>query len=130
MTGALPELVFESPMPGFEHLSRFALVRLDDVGALFRMQSLEDANVRLVVAAPWACAPDYTPQLDDDICANLDLRSDADAVLLLVVSPGETLTESTVNLLAPIVVNAGTGRAAQVVLTESDHPLRAPLVSA
>ncbi len=129
MTEALPELVFESPMPGLEHLSRFALVRLDDVGALFRLQSLEDANVRLVVAAPWLCAPDYTPQLDDDTCATLDLRSGSDAVLLLVVSPGETPAESTVNLLAPIVVNVGTGRAAQVVLTESVHPLRAPLVT-
>jgi flagellar assembly factor FliW len=130
MTEPLPELVFESPMPGLDGLSRFALVRLDDVGALFRLQSLEDASVRLVVAAPWLCAPEYTPQLDDDICARLDLRSDADAVLLLVVSPGDTLAESTVNLLAPIVVNAGTGRAAQVVLTDSEHALRSPLVSA
>jgi len=130
MTETLPELVFDAPMPGLEHLSRFALVRLDDMGALFRLQSLEDANVRLVVAAPWACASDYTPVLDDDTCAALDLRSAADAVLLLVVSPGETLAQSTVNLLAPIVVNTGTGRAAQVVLTDSEHPLRAPLVSA
>jgi flagellar assembly factor FliW len=130
MTEPLPELVFESPMPGLEHLSRFALVRLDDVGALFRLQSLEDTNVRLVVAAPWLCASGYTPHLDDDTCALLDLQSGADAVLLVVVSPGESLTESTVNLLAPIVINTSTGRAAQVVLTDSEHPLRAPLVSA
>lgn len=126
----LPELTFEAPIPGLDGLTRFALVRLDEVGALYRLQSLQAPDVRLVVAAPWVCAPGYAPRLDDDACQHLGLTSADDAIVLLVVRPGSSVADSTVNLLAPIVVNAATGRAAQVVLTDADHDMRAPLVPA
>lgn len=126
----IPEVRFGAPMPGLDDLTRFALVRLDDAGALFSLRSLEQAAVRLVVAAPWVCAPDYAPELDDDACDELGLSRAEDAVVLLVVHPGTSATDSTVNLLAPIVVNATTGQAAQVVLSGTDLPLRAPLVPA
>jgi flagellar assembly factor FliW len=126
----IPEVRFSAPMPGLDGLTRFALVRLDDVGALFSLRSLEQSAVRLVVAAPWVCASDYAPELDDDACDEVGLSRAEDAVLLLVVHPGTSAADSTVNLLAPIVVNATTGRAAQVVLSGTDLPLRAPLVPA
>lgn len=127
---ALPEIVFDAPLPGLEDLTRFVLVRLDEVGALFSLRSLQSPGTRLVVVAPWVVDGDYAPVLDDDTCAHLGLVESADAVLLLVVNPGASLPESTVNLLAPLVVHARTGRAAQVVLTGTDLPVRAPLVAA
>ncbi|MFP5346536.1 MAG: flagellar assembly protein FliW [Actinomycetes bacterium] len=126
----IPELRFGTPMPGLDGLTRFALVRLDDTGALFSLRCLDEPSVRLLVAAPWVCAPDYAPELDDDACADLGLTRAEDAVVLVVVHPGESVVDSTVNLLAPIVVNATTGAAAQLVLTGSDLPLKAPLVPA
>jgi flagellar assembly factor FliW len=44
---------------------------------------------------------------------------------LVIANPGESGT--TVNLLAPIVVNATTGVCAQVILDDQDWPLRAQL---
>jgi flagellar assembly factor FliW len=125
----LPELRFSAPMPGLDGLTRFVLVRLDDTGALFSLRSLEAPDVRLLVAAPWVCAPDYAPERDDDAGDELGLTRAEDAVVLLVVHAGASLADSTVNLLAPVVVNVTTGRAAQVVLG-ADLPLRAPLVAA
>ena len=46
-------------------------------------------------------------------------------MVLVVTNPGETGT--TVNLMAPIVVNADTGRCAQIILDGQDWPLRAEL---
>lgn len=127
---AVPELRFATPIPGLERLTRFALVRLDEEGLLFRLQSLEAEDVRLVVLAPGAWFPDYAPVVDESDVDDLGIDRADDALLLVVVSPGDSLATSTANLLAPIVVHARTGVAAQVVLAGSDHPLRAPLLAA
>lgn len=124
----IPEVRFGAPMPGLDGLTRYALVRLDDVGGLFSLRSLDDPEVRLVVATPWLCAPGYAVDLDDDACRQIGLTRPEDAIVLLVVNPGPSLAESTVNLLAPIVVDAGTGQAAQVMQPDGDLPLRAPLL--
>jgi flagellar assembly factor FliW len=50
--------------------------------------------------------------------------------VLLIVTVAEDVTRSTANLLAPVVVNARTLAAEQVVLTGQDFPLRAPLIAA
>ncbi|MEJ5944042.1 flagellar assembly protein FliW [Pseudokineococcus basanitobsidens] len=127
---ALPEVTFVAPLPGLEELTRFALVRLDDTGTLYSLQSLETDGVRLVVLAPGTWFPDYAPVVEEDDVDGLGLERAEDALLLVVVTPGASLAGSTANLLAPIVVHAATGRAAQVVLAGADHPLRAPLLAA
>ena len=126
----IPEIRFISPLPGLERLTRFALVRLDDAGLLFSLRSLEDDTVRLVVMAPSLCFPDYVPELDDATAAELGLESSADALTLVVVNAAESFAASTANLLAPVVVHARTGAAAQVLLSGSDYSVRAPLVAA
>jgi flagellar assembly factor FliW len=53
-------------------------------------------------------------------------EQEAPQVLIVVNhSPGST----TVNLMAPVVLNAGTGRCTQLVLDGRDFPLRAELGS-
>ncbi|MEJ5914257.1 flagellar assembly protein FliW [Pseudokineococcus sp. 1T1Z-3] len=129
-TSPLPEVRFVAPLPGLEELTRFALVRLDETGTLFSLQSLEAEGVRLVVLAPGALFPSYAPEVEEDDVDGLGLESAEDALLLVVVTPGRSLADSTANLMAPIVVHATSGRAAQVVLAGTDHPLRAPLLEA
>lgn len=127
---ALPEVRFVAPLPGLEALTRFALVRLDDAGTLYSLQSLEAEGVRLVVLAPGAWFPDYAPEVEEEDVEGLGLETADDALLLVVVTPGRSLAASTANLLAPIVVHASTGLAAQVLLPSGDHQLRAPLLAA
>lgn len=50
-----------------------------------------------------------------------------DALVLVVVNPGDPGT--TMNLLAPIVVNSATGTSAQVILDGQGWPLRAELAT-
>ena len=126
----LPEVRFVVPLPGLESLTRFALVRLDDSGLLYSLTSLEDPAVRLIVMSPDVCFPDYAPELDESSAAELGIQVAEDAVTLVVVNAAETFSASTANLLAPIVVHARTGLAAQLLLVGTDHPLRAPLVPA
>ena len=70
---------------------------------------------------------DYTPEISDEFCREIDLHSPEDAMVLVVANPGETVTR--MNLLAPIVVNVHTGACGQVILDDQDWPLQAELTT-
>jgi flagellar assembly factor FliW len=145
----LPDLVFARSMPGFPELTRFILVRLgapgggggdgdsggdggggdggsgDDQGLLYELRSLEQPEVRFLVAVPTPFFPDYTIELDETACTELDLHDADDALVLVVLTVDPEAGGATANLLAPVVVNARTRQAAQVILSGSDWPVRA-----
>jgi flagellar assembly factor FliW len=125
-----PVIEFADALPGLPDMSRCVLVELGDSGALFRLRSVIDADLQLVVAAPSVFFDDYAPEIDDETAAAIGLERAEDALLLVVVTVGVSLADSTANLLAPIVVNQVTRRAVQVVQPAADLPLQAPLVAA
>ncbi len=123
----LPELSFVAPLLGLEQLTRFALVSLGEDVPLFSLTSLDDPAVSVLVLAPAAVFDDYAPDLEAITRAALGLDAGEDPLLLVVLTTGESFEDSTANLLAPVVINQRTLAAAQVVLTGSELPLRAPL---
>jgi flagellar assembly factor FliW len=134
----LPEIRFVSPLPGFPELTRFALVRLGDgppSGApstnpsdeLFELRSLENPLVGFLVGPPATFFTDYEVDLDDASCDLLGLTDAGDALVLVVLTVGADLASSTANLLAPVVINGRTRDAAQVILSGTDWPVRAPI---
>jgi flagellar assembly factor FliW len=116
------------PMPGFPDRNRFALVRLDESGVLSSLRSIEDPDLRFLVAPPQVFFPDYAPEIDDGTVAALGIERAEDVLLLVVVNPGDSAGTATANLLAPVLVNVATLKGGQVVLDE-DLPIRAPLLA-
>ncbi|WP_380176344.1 flagellar assembly protein FliW [Kineococcus sp. DHX-1] len=125
-----PIIEFVSPIMGFGEQTAFHLVPLDEEGTLWSLRDASGSGLRLVVVAPTRFFPGYAPEIDDETVAALDLRDATEAAVLNVVTVGDDPASSTVNLLAPIVINHRTMRAAQSVLVGTDLPLRAPLISA
>jgi flagellar assembly factor FliW len=138
----LPEIRFVRPVPGFPGLTRFVLVRLgddadeartdhtaddtaDDTAVLYELRSLERPEVRFMVAVPAAFFPDYDVELDAHACEDLGLSDAGDALVLVVLTIGSDPSATTANLLAPVVVNARTRAAAQVILSGSEWSVRA-----
>ena len=129
MVEDIPVIEMVAPMPGFPDHQRFALVQLDETGVLCSLQSVDDPDLRFLVVPPGAFFPDYAPVIDDATVASLGIASTDDAMVLLVVNPGDAAGHATANLLAPVVVNLVTRQGGQVVLDE-DLPIRAPLLAA
>jgi flagellar assembly factor FliW len=133
VAGELPDLVFVRPMPGFPQLTRFVLVRLEENGTgdggaealLYELRSLEQPQVRFLVVVPTPFFPDYEIELDETACADLHLHDADDTLVLVVLTVDPDSGGVTANLLAPVVVNARTRDAAQVILSGSDWPVRA-----
>jgi flagellar assembly factor FliW len=119
----LPTIDMAVPMPGFPAHREFVLVRLHEEGLLYAFTSLDNPELRFLVAPPEPFFPDYAPEIDNSVFAALNTKDPNRLLLLVVITPG--VDETTANLLAPIVVDQDTRRAMQVVLTGSGMPLRA-----
>jgi flagellar assembly factor FliW len=122
-----PDLEFLGPVAGFPDHRRYVLVELDESSLLRALQSLDDPALRFLVLPPGPFFPDYEPEIGGDWVDQLELTTAEDALVLVVITPGATAADATANLLAPVVINVHTRRAAQIVLDDSSLPLRAPL---
>ncbi|MEJ2578825.1 MAG: flagellar assembly protein FliW [Kineosporiaceae bacterium] len=132
----VPVLTFVRSLPGFPELDRFLLVRVgedEDAGdadpevptVLYELRSVQQPEIRFLTAVPTVFFPDYTVELDDPACADLGLDDADDALVLVILTVGADPEPTTANLVAPVVVNARTRVAAQVILSASDWPVRA-----
>jgi flagellar assembly factor FliW len=130
-------LSFVTPPPGLAPLTDFSLTELEGATGLFALQAVEAVSTRLFVLDAAVFLPDYTPYISAEQSASLALNAPTDALVLVVVNPGDAAAPegaagaapvTTVNLMAPIVVNSATGAAAQLILEGQDWPLQAALM--
>ncbi|GAA0732457.1 flagellar assembly protein FliW [Dactylosporangium roseum] len=129
-TATLPVIDFVSPIPGFPDDRRFVLVRLDEVGVLYALTSVDSTGLRFLVVPPAQFFPDYEAEVDDDTLAALGVTDQSDLLVLLVVTAGDGAQDATVNLMAPIVLDQRSRRAVQLVLSRSGLPVRQKLLVA
>jgi flagellar assembly factor FliW len=122
MTAAL---TFTTPPHGLAPHVDFLLGEIEGADGLYALHARDDAAIRLFVLDAAVYLPDYAPVISDDDCAKLDVHAAEDTLVLVVANPGDSGT--TMNLLAPIVVNATSGASAQIILDGQDYPLRAEL---
>jgi flagellar assembly factor FliW len=103
------------------------LAAADADAVLFEMRCVEKPELSFLVGVPRAFFPEYSIELDDQSCDDLDIKEPADALVLVILSAGTDPAATTANLLAPVVINGRTRAAAQIILSGTDWPVRAPL---
>jgi len=126
-SGSSTTLTFTAPPFGLEPLRDFTLVAVEASNGLYSLRPDGFADTRLFLLDAAVHLTGYQPLLSDEQCASIELTSTEDVQVYVVVNPSDG--ESTVNLMAPIVVNRLTGVAAQLILDDPTWPLKAPLAS-
>lgn len=130
MLGFLNEQVvrFGGKILGFEEHDEFQLTVVEENGPYAYLQSLTDENIGFLVAAPFAFYQNYSFELEDHDKNYLGLDNAEEAAVLSIVTIHEPFTDSTLNLLAPLVINYRTGQAMQIVLPpKSNYGTKEPL---
>ena len=117
-------LRFTAPLLGLPGATGYDLVVVPDGIGLF---TLECGATRLFAVDPALYVDDYRPRLTAEQREAVGVATDAEGLLLVVVTPDPE--GPTANLLAPIVI-APDGRASQVLLEDQEMPVRAPLRAA
>lgn len=111
-------LLFTAGLIGFEQLHAWVLLREDSLSWL---QAVEDPRIALPLVSPFPYVPDYCLQLPASECQPLQLTSDDNAVVLVVV--GQNQNRWTLNLRAPLILRPELRLGRQVV-TVNEHSLQ------
>jgi flagellar assembly factor FliW len=119
------QLTFLAPPLGLDPLTDFTLEQLKGTDGLYALQAVNVPDRRMFLLDPSVYVPGYNPALTDEQVATLRLTSPEDAAVFVIANHCDGAT--TVNLLAPIIVNTATDMCAQIILEGQDWPIQAPL---
>ncbi|MCM1541742.1 MAG: flagellar assembly protein FliW [Blautia sp.] len=123
-------ITFENGIIGFPDMKKFALIHDEEVGqgaGIRYLQSLDEAGFAMPVMDPLLVKPDYDPEVDDEQLAHVGNIMEDDLLVLVTVSIPSDLTKMTVNLRGPFVINVGTHKACQMIIDNSDFPVKFPI---
>ena len=118
---------FPSGIIGFPEMTDFALVFDEEKGKdtpIRWLQSLQEAEFAMPVMDPLLVAKDYNPEVEDDYLIPLGEMNTEDTLVLVTVTVPKELTKMSVNLQAPIVINADSKKGIQIIVNSDKYPVK------
>ena len=119
---------FYPGLGGFEDHHQYALIP-DEDSPLEWLQSTADPDVVFALLEPFIFCPDYSFEMTDADAAALELTRPADAMIRSILTLRDSASSITANLMAPVVLNPSMRLGRQIVLQETEQPLRFPVMS-
>lgn len=110
---------------GFEENTRYVVLQHGDGGPFRWLQSIEDANLAFLIVDPAYFVPEYAPLLENSQAQALGLTEGTPRLVYTIVTiPKGKPEEMTLNLAGPIVINAQTRMACQVIVEDESCSVR------
>lgn len=107
---------FFEGLVGLPAMRRAVLIPLREYEPFFWLASLDDEKTRFIVVDPNEIFPEYNP-------ADFAVMNETETKTLVIVKISSDWRKTTVNLRAPILIDANTNRGVQLVLSESPYQL-------
>ena len=119
-------LTFDQGIIGFPYMKHFALIFDVEDGKEAKikwLQSMDEECFAMPVMSPYELVPDYHPSVSDETWQTLGEIRDEDVLVLVTVTVPTDITQMSINLKAPVVVNLATNKASQVIV-EDEYPVK------
>lgn len=87
-------------------------------------QSVDEPSLALPVINPLIVKDDYNPVVEDELLEALGDINEENLVILITMTVPENIKEMSVNLKAPIIINADTRKGAQIVVENQDYEVK------
>ena len=117
-------VTFQEGLIGCPDWRRFELESETAGPAIHTLRCLDAPDVALYVCDPFTIVPDYEFEVGEPDATVLELKDPGDALVLVVLTVRTDPAGVTANLLGPLVINRGTGRGRQLVLSSSEYSAR------
>jgi len=120
------ENIFSFPegILGFEHINDYVFLMNDKVAPFMFMQALNDSDLSFVCIEVFQVCPEYSITLPASAIDALGIEDPKDLAVFALVTVRKDVEETTANLMSPIVVNLSNSKAQQVIIENSQYPVR------
>lgn len=121
---------FPQGLPGFEELHNFIILEVVQTKPIYWLQSTDNKFIALPVILTFEILDDYYIDIRDNELEELFVESQNDLLIMNVVVIPDQIEKMTVNLAAPIVINAVRGTGKQIIVDAKTMPIRMPIYEA
>jgi flagellar assembly factor FliW len=121
-------MTLQEGLPGLEKHTRYLIVNPQESRPFAWLQSLTDSAVALPVIQPQAFLEDYQIQLTEEQAGHLELKVRDRLGFYCIITLGESLESTTVNLISPLVVNEANHRPVKISLERKPYSSRYSLL--
>ena len=124
-------VTFRDGMIGFPQFRNY-LILSHKPGSPFRwLQSIDEPPLAFLIVDPHNYVPDYEFEVTGSQASELELQENTGRLVFTTVSiPGGDPQNMTLNLAGPIVINAETRQAKQLVLDEGAYTIKHRVIPA
>ena len=123
-------ITFPRGILGFAKNKRYILFPHSEGSPFFWLQSVEDGELAFVVMNPQLIKADYSIDVDENVLTELEAaKEDTLEVVCIVTIPRNDPRRMTINLLGPIIINAQSRCAVQVICDKQSYSHRHPLIA-
>lgn len=123
-------ITFPNGIIGFPELTRFTLIHDEEKGngaGIRWMQSLEEMGFAMPVMDPLVVKDNYNPEVSDELLEPAGNVTPDNMLVLVTVTVPSDITQMTVNLRGPIIINADEKKACQIIVDGEDYPVKYPI---
>lgn len=120
-------VTFENGIMGFEDCKKFTLLydnEKEERSPISWFQCVDKEDLALPVINPLIIKEDYRPEVEDELLIPLGELNDENLVILTTLTVPTDITRMSVNLKAPIVINADTKKGCQMIAENADYEIK------
>lgn len=110
---------FDKGLPGFTDYKQFVILQEAEQNIFMWLQSIDNTNLALAILDVFCILPEYNPDFDDLELKNLEIFSEEEFSVYVVINVSQNIEESTINLKAPIVINKNNKKGEQLILNNN-----------
>jgi flagellar assembly factor FliW len=123
-------ITFQEGLFGFENEKEYLLIRFDnEADTLLSLQSVNTPQLAFIVVNPFRLMNDYDPYVSDKDLEMLGVNNQELVAIYAIAVVGDDITETTINLKAPLVMNPENHQARQVILDSPEFSFRHKFVA-
>lgn len=119
---------FVEGIPGFPDLKKYLVIHDNSNEYFSYLQAVENESVCFIITSPFFIMPDYSIEINDHIVKKLEIREEKDAVLYSIVTIPEDMKQMTVNMKAPLIINAENRKGLQEVIDNENYLVKHRIV--
>lgn len=128
MKNKVMEIIFDKGIPGFEEFTKYEILDIEEFDYFYLLQSLEDEELGFILTNPFNTVENYEFKINEKDRKYLHIEDYRDVLVLCIVTIGENIEQTTINLRAPIVINIKNLKAHQLIIDNDIYDLKHKLL--